>query len=134
MPPENHHTREPHQPTYAILVDGTYYCSHCSANHHQRSAIPYEIKLTRTGPGAVEFKLTIDGSAYGTMPFDNLVKAATRIDPDHAVGPEKQIRELREEVAKARAAMYDQQARADQAEQRVHALEAELKQKNDATD
>lgn len=129
MSPENHHTRDPHQPTYAILVDGTYYCSHCSTDHHQRSAIPYEIRLTRTGPGVVEFKLTIDGGAYGTMPFDNLVKAATRIDPDHAVGPEKQIQELRREVATARAETYDWRSKAELAELRILTLEAELAKK-----
>lgn len=117
MPPDHdHHTREPHQPTSAVVVDGEFGVN----------GITYQVKLDRIGPGNVEFRLIIDERTRGLMPFDNLVKAATRIDPDHAVGSEKQIRELREQAAKARGEMYDQQARADQAEAKVALLEVEL--------
>ena len=120
--PVNHHTREPHQPTYAILVEGDIVKDHLD----DAKNVEYSVRLTRKGPGEVEFTLVINGKTCGQMPFDNFVKAATRIDPDHAVGAEKQIRELREQTAKARAEMYDWQARAEQAEAKAAESAAKL--------
>lgn len=122
--PVDHHTREPHQPTFATIVEGEYSTVN---NNDPGEAVAYDVTLTRKGLGVVEFCLTIDGKTCGQMPFDNLVKAATRIDPDHAVGAEKQIRELREQVAKARAEMYDWRAKAEQFELQVARLENQLR-------
>lgn len=113
--PINHHTREPNVPTAATIVEGVIF-----------DKVTYSVTLTRKAPGDVEFTLEIDGRTVGTLPFDNLVKAATRIDPDHVVGTEKQIRELRKETATAKAEMYDWQARALQAEQRAEDLDERL--------
>jgi hypothetical protein len=113
--PINHHTREPYQPTYAEVVSGTYALGDLQ--------VPYSVKLTPLAPGDVQFTLTIHDRICGQMPFDNLVKAATRIDPDHAVGSEKQIQTLRREVAEARAEMYDWRARAEQLEAKLQAYQ-----------
>lgn len=121
--PVNHHTREPHQPTFAVVVEGDI---PFFENGDLVRKIDYQVRLDRNAPGSVEFTLTVDGRICGKLPFDNLVKAATRIDPDHATGPEKQIRALRREAADALAKMYDWQARAGQLEEKVHALEAAL--------
>jgi hypothetical protein len=125
MPPQapvNHHTREPNQPSAATIVEGMF-----NITDDTSSPAPYAVTLTRKGPGAVEFTLTIDGKIHGRMPFDNLVKAATRIDPDHAVGSEKQIRELRKETAEAKAEMYDWQAKALQLEEKLRAYQESSK-------
>lgn len=122
--PVNHHAREPHQPTYAVIVEGEL---PFFENGDGTREIAYQVRLDRLGPGNVEFKLLLDGNLYGKLPFDNLVKAATRIDPDHAVGSEKQIQQLRKETAEARAEMYDWRAKAEQLEQRVRDLEATMK-------
>jgi hypothetical protein len=114
-------TREPHQPTFAVVVEGTY---HDGTVDDLQLTIPYAIRLDRVGPGAIEFTLTINNKICGQLPFDNLVKAATRIDPDNAVGPEKQIQKLRKETAEARAEMYDWQAKALQLEERLKQYEA----------
>jgi hypothetical protein len=119
----NHHTRTPNQPTEATIVEGEY----CNANNDLGAPVPYSIKLTCKAPGTVEFTLTIDNHVHGRLPFDNLVKAATRVDPDHAIGPERQIRGLRQEVADANARMYEWQSRAILAEERVAVLEGQLK-------
>lgn len=113
--PINHHTREPHRPSEAVIVIGEYSPS-------VLGKIAYEVRLARKGPGVVEFTLTINGMICGQLPFDNLVKSATRIDPDHAVGPELQIQKLRRETAEANAAMYDWRARAEQLEEKLRAL------------
>ena len=115
--PINHATREPNQPTAATIVEGEY-------DPSVLAKVAYEIKLTRNGPGNVEFTLVIDGHVCGKLPFDNLVKAATRIDPDHAIGSEKQIQKLRREVAEAQAEKFDWQAKAEQLEQRLKQYEA----------
>jgi hypothetical protein len=115
--PTNHHTREPHQPTYATIVVGEY-------DPSVLGKIAYEVRLARKGPGVVEFTLTINGMTCGQLPFDNLVKSATRIDPDHAVGSELQIQKLRRETAEAKAAMYDWRAKAEQLEEKLRALTA----------
>ena len=120
--PVNHATREPHQPTYAIAVEGDFEQDFLAGPN----SIEYAVRLDRLGPGNVEFKLIINGRQCGTLPFDNLVKAATRIDPDHAVGPEKQIQKLRKEVSEARAEKYDWQARAEQLAEQVAQLEAKI--------
>jgi len=117
--PIDHHTREPNQSTTATIVEGEY----CNSNNDPGAPVPYEVALTCKGPGQVEFTLKIDGAICGRMPFDNLVKAATRVDPDHAVGSEKQIRDLRQDVADAKARMYEWQARATVAEERVAGLD-----------
>jgi glycosyltransferase involved in cell wall biosynthesis len=111
--PINHSTREPNQPTSATIVEGEY-------DPSVLAKVAYEIKLSRIGPGNVEFTLTLNGLVFGSMPFDNLVKAATRIDPDHAAGSELQIQKLRKETAEAKAAMYDWQAKAEQLEKKLH--------------
>ncbi len=121
--PVNHSTRAPHQPTYAVIVEG----SIVKDSIDDSKSIEYEVRLDRIGPGNVEFRLHVDGKACGKLPFDNLVKAATRIDPDHAVGSEKQIQQLRKEVAEARAEKFDWQAKAEQLEQRVLQLEDTMK-------
>jgi hypothetical protein len=112
-------TREPNQPTNATIVEGEY-------DPSVLAKVAYEIKLSRIGPGNVEFTLTLNGLVFGSMPFDNLVKAATRIDPDHAVGPELQIQKLRKETAEAKATMYDWQAKAEQLEKKLHEANAKL--------
>jgi len=117
--PINHHTRTPNQPGGAEVVAGDF----DSRASDTPDSIPYVITLTRTQPGLVEFTLRIDGKICGRMPFDNLVKAATRIDPDHAVGAEKQIRKLRQETAEAKAQMYEWQARVMQLEERLRAFQ-----------
>lgn len=86
--------------------------------------LKYQVKLVRKEPGNVEFLLTINGRICGQMPFDNLIKAQVRLDPDHASGPEKQIQKLRRETAEARAQMYDWQAKAMQLEERLKQYEA----------
>lgn len=86
--------------------------------------IEYSVSLVRNGPGDVEFLLVIDGRICGKLPFDNLIKAQVRLDPNHVSGPEKQIQKLRKETAEARAQMYDWQARALLAEERVAKYEA----------
>jgi len=67
----------------------------------------YRVKLIRRGPGDVVFLLEIAGRVCGEMPFDNLVKAVTRIDPDHASAAEKQIQALRLDVAEAKGKLID---------------------------
>jgi glycosyltransferase involved in cell wall biosynthesis len=89
--------------------------------------VPYSVKLVRVGSGNVEFLLTIDGKVFAKLPFENLVKAATRIDPDHAVGAERQIQKLRRETAEAKAEMYDWQARAKQLEEKLRAFDEAAK-------
>lgn len=116
--PVNHHTRAPNQPSSATIVEGT-------VDH--LDSITYAVTLTRKAAGKVEFRLEIDGRVFGLMPFDNLVKAATRVDPDHAVGTERQIRLLREETAKAKAEMYDWQAKAMQLEEKLLAYQESMK-------
>lgn len=113
-------TREPHQPSSATIVEGDIVIDHLDDSKNTE----YKVALTRKGPGNVEFTLVIDGRPCAQLPFDNLVKAATRIDPDHAVGSEKQIQQLRKETAEAKAAMYDWQAKALQLEERVKQYEA----------
>jgi hypothetical protein len=117
--PIDHRTRQPNQPLGASIVEGDF-DSRTSATP---DSVPYVITLTRAQPGLVEFTLKIDGKICGRMPFDNLVKAATRIDPDHAVGPEKQIQKLRRETAEAKAQMYDWQAKAVQLEEQLRAFQ-----------
>lgn len=121
--PVNHHTRDPHQPTHAVIVEGAL---PFFENGDSTREIDYQIRLDRLGPGNVEFKLILDGRPCGTLPFDNLIKAATRIDPDHAVGPEKQIQKLRRELSEAQAAKFDWQAKAEQLEEKVLKLEAQI--------
>jgi hypothetical protein len=70
----------------------------------------YRVRLVREGPGEVVFLLEIDDNEVGEVPFDNLIKAQVRIDPDHASGPEKQIQALRREAAQAKAEVYDMEA------------------------
>lgn len=70
----------------------------------------YRARLVCRGPGDVVFVLEIDGREAGSAPFDNLIKAQVRIDPDHASGPQKQIQELRREAAEAKAEVYDMEA------------------------
>jgi hypothetical protein len=118
----NHHTRDPHQPDYATLVEGEFDDFNW-IDHDNPCPVPYVIRLTRKGPGNVELTLMINGKVCGLLPFDNLVKAATRIDPDHAVGAEAQIQKLRRETADAKAEMYDWQARAKQLEEKLRAFE-----------
>lgn len=120
--PINHSTREPHQPSHAVIVEGELSCAENAVYE-----IIYQVRLERLGPGNVEFKLILDGRPCGTLPFDNLVKAATRIDPEHAVGPEKQIQQLRKDVSEARAAMYDWQAKAEKLEEKIRAYEESTK-------
>lgn len=120
--PINHSTREPHQPTHAIAVEGELPCF-----ENPVYEITYQVRLDRLGPGNVEFKLIIDGRPCGTLPFDNLVKAATRIDPEHAVGSEKQIADLRRELSEARATMYDWQAKAEKLDEKVVTLEERIR-------
>lgn len=121
--PVNHSTREPHQPTYAVIVEGDIVKDSIDDSKN----IEYKVYLDRLGPGNVEFVLIVCNKVCGKLPFDNLVKAATRIDPDHAVGPEKQIQTLRREAAEAKAAMYDWQARAEQLEEKIRAYEESTK-------
>lgn len=121
--PVNHSTREPHQPTFAIIVEGDIVKDSIDDSNN----IDYKVYLDRLGPGNVEFVLIVCNKVCGKLPFDNLVKAATRIDPDHAVGPEKQIQTLRREAAEAKAAMYDWQARAEQLEEKIRAYEESTK-------
>ena len=121
--PINHATREPHQPTYATVVEGDFDQDFLAGTNR----IEYNVRLDRLGPGDVEFTLTINGRPCGKLPFDNLVKAATRIDPEHAVGPEKQIQKLRRDLAEAEAAKYDWQARAEQLEEKIRAYEESTK-------
>ena len=118
--PINHHTRPPHQPTHAVIVEGEY-------DPSVLGKIAYEIRLTCPAPGAVELRFTLNGMVYGSMPFDNLIKAATRIDPDHAVGAELQIQKLRKETAEARAEMYDWRAKAEQLEEKLRAFQEAAK-------
>lgn len=122
--PINHSTREPHQPTYATVVDGDL---PFIENGDGTREINYQVRLDRLGPGNVEFKLILDGRPCGTLPFDNLVKAATRIDPEHAVGPEAQIQKLRKELSEARAETYDWQAKAEKLEEKIRAYEESTK-------
>ena len=121
--PINHSTREPHQPTYAIVVEGDITIDHLDDARNTE----YQVRLDRTGPSAVEFTLTINGKICGKLPFDNLVKAATRIDPEHAIGAEKQIQQLRKQLSEARAEKFDWQARAEQLETKIAAYEASTK-------
>ena len=113
--PINPHTRAPHQPAHAVIVEDAY-------DPSVLGKIAYEIRLTCPAPSVVELRFTLNGMVYGSMPFDNLVKAATRIDPDHAVGTELQIQKLRRESASALAEMYDWRARAERAEAKLAAF------------
>lgn len=88
----------------------------------------YKVRLVRRGPGDVIFLLEIDGKSCGELPFDNMVKATTRIDPDHASAAEKQIAELRREVAEARGKVFDMEhlrTRLQQVEHRAELAENE---------
>lgn len=84
----------------------------------------YKAKLVRRGPGDVVFVLEINGRVCGEMPFDNLIKVNTRLDPDHASFAEKQIRELRTELAIAKGRVIDMEV----LETRLHAMEQALEQ------
>jgi len=77
---------------------------------------PFRIQLARKGPGEIIFLLTIAGTRRLTMLLDNVVKKAIRLDPDYATGAERQIQELREELAKARAVVLDRDAKIKQLE------------------
>ncbi len=121
--PINHNTREPHQPSLAVIVEGDIVKDSIDDSNN----IDYKVYLDRLDPGNVEFVLIICNKVCGKLPFDNLVKAATRIDPEHAVGSEKQIQTLRREVSEARAAMYDWQAKAEKLEEKIRAYEASTK-------
>lgn len=115
----NHHTRAPNVPTEATIVEGD-----DSARSHLRDTdTTWLAKLVRRGPGDVIFELHVNSQQRAQVPFDNLVKAATRIDPDHAAGSERQIRELREQLAKERAKTYELQALNTALEERVARLE-----------
>ena len=85
--PINHSTREPHQPTFAVIVEGDIIKDYLDDARNTE----YQVKLTRKGLGDVEFTLMINDRVCGRLPFDNLVKAATCIDSDHVVGLERQI-------------------------------------------
>lgn len=87
--------------------------------------VDYSIKLVRLGPGNIEFTLHINGYVCGRMPLDNIIKAAVRMDPEHASGPEKQIQALRREVAEAKAKAYDWQAKAMRLEKNLQDLNAD---------
>lgn len=121
--PINHSTREPHQPTYAVIVEGDIVKDSIDDSNN----IDYKVYLDRLGPGNVEFVLIVCNKVCGKLPFDNLVKAATRIDPDHAVGSEKQIQQLRRELSEARAEKYDWQAKAEQLEEKIRAFQESAK-------
>ena len=118
--PVNHHTRAPNVPTEATIVEGD-----DSGRAFLRDGdTTWLARLVRRGPGDVIFELHVNSHQRAQVPFDNLIKAATRIDPDHAIGPEKQIRELREQLAKERAKTYELQALNTTLEERVARLEA----------
>lgn len=111
--------RKPTVPTEATIVGGDIVKDSIDSSKN----IEYKVSLIRNGPGNVEFLLTIDGKICGKLPFDNLVKAQVRLDPDHASGPERQIQKLRQETAEARALMYDWQAQAMQLAERLRQYE-----------
>jgi hypothetical protein len=94
----NHHEREPNRPTELTLIQGTV------------RGVPYTVEVKRGRANGMEMILTIDNIPCGGVPIDNLVKAATRIDPDHANESEKQIQKLREELSKSEALRYEQLA------------------------
>lgn len=83
----------------------------------------YKVKLVRRGPGDVVFLLEIDGKVC-ELPFDNLVKANTRLDPDHASFAEKQIVALRREAAEAKGRVIDMEI----LEMRVRSAERAVEQ------
>jgi hypothetical protein len=83
----------------------------------------FEAKLVCDEPGDVKFVLTIDGELQGTAPFDNVVKAATRIDPEHASVAEKQIKALRAEVGHLRGQLVDEQVLRTKVNQLERAME-----------
>jgi TolA-binding protein len=83
----------------------------------------FEAKLVCEKPGDVNFVLTIDGNPEGTVPFDNIVKARTRIDAEHASDAEKQIKSLRAEIAHLRGQLVDEQVLRMRVSQAERALE-----------
>lgn len=114
----DHHTRAPNRPTEATIVEG----DDRAGAFAELNDNTWIATLERRGPGEVFFLLKINDKIRAQVPFDNLVKAAVRIDPDYATGPERQIQDLREKLAKAEAKRYDEQARADQLEARLAAV------------
>lgn len=82
------------------------------------AGVPFRVILRRRGPGQVVFLLDVGGRTYAEVPFDNLVKAATRIDPAHATVAEQQIRRLREELATALGRAVEAEARWQQAREK----------------
>jgi hypothetical protein len=89
-------------------------------------------KLVYRGPGDVVLVLRIDEEEAGFVPFDNLIKAQVRLDPDHASGPEKQIQELRREAAEAKAQVYDMEALRMQARDANEARRMAERERDDA--
>lgn len=75
--------------------------------HVVHEAENYRLKLVRQEPGDVRLVLEIDGRTKAVVPVDNLVKFSVRLDPEHASLPEKQIRQLREELAIAKGQLVD---------------------------
>lgn len=94
-------------------------------NHNQNSLL--KLELRRFGPGNVYLVCKIDESIRTSMPFDNLVKAMTRIDPDHASGPEKQIAELRNQLAEANGKVIDSQLKETQLRTQITELNRMIK-------
>jgi hypothetical protein len=74
-----------------------------------RNQQPFNVRLVRRGPGDVLFTLTINGTLRATVPLDNFVKAAGRIDPDYATGAEREIQKLRVELGRALSDAVDAQ-------------------------
>lgn len=101
----DHHTRAPHQPTYAVVVEGDDYALRVQPH-----------------PDGARVILQINGAACANIPLDNLVKAATRIDPENASPVEAQIRSLRAALATSEARRYEAEARATIAEDRLASI------------
>jgi prefoldin subunit 5 len=86
----------------------------------------FEVRIIRLMPGSCELQVEINDQIVGRVPFDNVVKARTRVDPDHASEPEKQIAALRAEVSALRSRELDFQT----ARQQINvAMEREAKMK-----
>ena len=68
---------------------------------------PYRIYMEHFGPGTVFVKLEIGTSSCATIQWDNFVKIMTRLDPEHATGPERQILGLRMQLSHANGKVID---------------------------
>ena len=111
----DHRTRAPHQPTAWTLVEAI----------HPASNVPVTLTLERHPDGVgVYLLLRIADRCFGKVAFDDLVKANTRLDPDHASVAEQQIAALRHQLAVAEGQRIELEVRNAHLEAVVRAFRA----------